>query len=72
MIVGRKKCFGLGFLMIVQIFNYGPCDRNAIIRTGPPSNFIHDDQGLITQIIQNAGGFCHFDHEGGLSSGQVV
>ena len=38
----------------------------------PRPTFVHEDEGLVGGVVEDVGGFAHFDHEGGAVGGEVV
>ena len=50
----------------------GPGQRQAVKGAGAATNLIHQYQAVGTGIVQDVGGFCHFDHKGRAAAGEVV
>ena len=54
------------------MFQRGPGDGEAVIGGGAATDFIQDHQRAVVGLIQDGGGFDHFDHEGRAASRQIV
>ncbi len=50
----------------------GVSEGEAVEGGGATPDFVHQHQTFFRGIMQDVGGFGHFDHEGGTSAGKVV
>ncbi len=50
----------------------GPGQREAVERRRAAADFVHQHETLRRRVVQDRGGFRHFDHEGRTAAGQVV
>src|ERR1700754_2637510 len=71
MIVSGEQGFGSGG-RIVEVFRDAPGDGDAIVGGSAPPDLVQEDQATGCNIVDNAGCFVHFDHEGGFSTAEVV
>ena len=69
-IVGGEEAEGFVFLQ--QVFGDGVREGEAVEGGGAASDFVHEDEGLVGGVVEDVGGFAHFDHEGGAVGGEVV
>ena len=61
-----------GFVFLQQVFGDGVREGEAVEGGGAASDFVHEDEGLVGGVVEDVGGFAHFDHEGGAVGGEVV
>src|SRR5262245_55253527 len=54
--------------LVVQVFGNSPGERNAVVGTGAPADFIKDYQAFRRGVVENVGGLSHLHHEGALSA----
>ena len=64
-IVGGEEGAGLGG--VVEMLGDGPGDGESVEGGGAAPNFIENDQGVSSGIVDDECGFVHFYHEGGLT-----
>ena len=57
---------------VVQMFQRGPRDGQAVIGRGAAPDFIQDHQRAVVCLIEDRGGFDHFDHKRGTAPCQIV
>ena len=69
-IVGGKEAEGFVFLQ--QMFGNGLRKGEAVESRSAATDFVHKDEGLVGGVVEDVGGFAHFDHEGGAVGGEVV
>ena len=55
-----------------QVFGDGVREGEAVEGGGAASDFVHEDEGLVGGVVEDVGGFAHFDHEGGAVGGKVI
>src|SRR5690606_36817178 len=58
--------------VVVQVLDDGPCDRDAVVGTRSTTDFIHQDQASMAEVVEDTRGFRHLHHESGLSTREVV
>ena len=58
--------------MAGEAFGGRPGEGEAVVGAGAAPDFVHDDQAVRVGVVQDVGGFGHFDHEGGAATGEVV
>ena len=61
--MGGEEAEGLFFLQ--QMFGNGLRKGEAVKSRSAASDFVHEDEGLLGGVVEDIGGFAHFDHEGG-------
>ncbi|MEY3460037.1 MAG: hypothetical protein RL215_3194 [Planctomycetota bacterium] len=69
-VVGGEHGPAAGF--VVEEFCDGPGEGDPIIGAGTASDFVEDDEAAGGGCVEDAGGFCHFDHEGTLTASQFI
>ncbi len=69
-VVGGEE--GAAFHLVVQVLRDSPGDGEAIEGGGAAAYFVEDDEGFFGGVVEDEGGFRHFDHEGGLAARKVV
>ena len=57
---------------LVQGFQDGPGDGEAVERCGAAADFVDHDEGARAGLVQDGGGLGHFDHECGTAAREVV
>ena len=57
---------------VMKMLGHAPSDGEAVEGRGAPADFVEDDEAAVGRVVENGGGFVHFDHEGGLSAREVV
>ena len=62
-VVGCEKGLAPQPGVVVQVFDHRPGYGHAIVGAGPPAHFVQDDQGFGRSLVQDGGGFHHFNHE---------
>ena len=62
-IVGGEEAEGFVFLQ--QVFGDGVRKGETVKSRSAASDFVHKDEGLLGCVVEDVGGFAHFDHEGG-------
>ncbi len=55
-----------------EVFGYGPGETQAVQGAGAAADFVEDDEAFFGGVVEDVGGFDHFDHEGGLSAVDFV
>ena len=50
----------------------GPREREAVEGRSAAADFVHQHEALRRRVVEDRGGFGHFDHERGAAAGQVV
>ena len=71
-VVSGEERFGFDGRAVVQVFDDGPCDGEAVVGGGTAANFVKNDEAARGGVIEDVGGFGHFDHEGGLAAGELI
>ena len=61
-----------GFVFLQQVFGDGLGKGEAIKSRSAATDFVHKDEGLLGGVVEDVGGFAHFDHEGGAVGGKVI
>ncbi len=61
-IVSREERFGAR--VGGDVFDNGPCERQAVIGRSSPPYLVEDDEASRGGRVEDHGGFGHFDHEG--------
>ena len=69
-IMGRKQ--GVGTDAAGEVDGTGPGQRQAVVSAGAAADFVHQYQAVRGGVVQNIGGFRHFDHERRAAARQVV
>jgi len=69
-VVGGEEGAGPGG--VGEEFGDGPGKGEAVEGGGAAADFVEDDEGVGGGVVEDVGGFGHFDHEGGLALGEVV
>ena len=69
-IVGGEEGAGLG--VVVEVFGHGPGDGKTVEGGGATAYFVEDDEGVGSGVVDDEGGFVHFDHKGRLPLGEIV
>ncbi len=69
-VVGRKQ--RAAPVAVVQMFEGGPGDGQAIIGRRTAPDFIEDHQRVFVGLIQDRRRFDHLDHKGRPPPGQIV
>ena len=59
-------------VLLVQMFNRRPGNRQAVIGGGATADFIENHQRPFGRLIENGSGFDHFDHEGRTAPRQII
>lgn len=54
------------------MFGDGVREGKTVKSRSAASDFVHEDEGLVGGVVEDVGGFAHFDHEGGAVGGEVV
>ena len=62
-IVGGKEAEGFVFLQ--QMFGNGLGKGEAVKSRSSATDFVHKDEGLLGGVVEDVGGFAHFNHESG-------
>ena len=57
---------------LVQMFDRGPGDREAVIGRGAAADLVEDHQRMRARLIEDRRRLDHFDHEGRAAAGQIV
>jgi len=57
---------------LMQLFDHRPGDRQPVKGRRAAADFVEDDQGARSRLIQDGGRFHHFDHEGRAAARQIV
>ena len=57
---------------LVQVLHRRPGDRQPVIGGRAATDFVEDDKRTRAGLIEDRGGFDHFDHEGRAASGKIV
>ncbi len=55
-----------------QVFGNSLCKGEAVKSRSASTDFVHKDEGLLGGVVEDVGGFAHFDHEGGAVGGKVI
>ena len=71
-VVGGEEGFGFDGGFVVEVFGDGPGDADAVEGAGAAADFVEDDEAAGGGVVEDVGGFLHFDHEGAASAGEVV
>jgi len=58
--------------LVMQVFDDAPGQAEAVEGAGATSDFIEDDETARGGVVEDVGGFAHFDHESGLAPREVV
>src|SRR6516165_6286882 len=58
--------------LVVQVLDDGPREAEAVEGAGAATDFIEDDQAALGGVVEDVSSLAHFDHEGGLATGQVI
>ena len=72
MIVGGKQRAGVGRWVLVYVLHDCPGYGYAVICGGAASKLVKEHQAAGGQIVQDAGGLGHLDHEGGFTGRYVI
>ena len=59
-------------LLLVQMLDRRPGDRQAVEGRGAAPDLVEDDQRAFAGLIEDRGGLHHLDHEGRASAGEIV
>jgi len=62
-----EECAAL--VHLVQVFERGPGDGQAVVGGGAAADFVKDHQRTVVRLVQDRGGFDHFDHKGRAATG---
>ena len=57
---------------VMQVFNNGTRNSEAIVGTGASTNLIQDNQAMPGSMVEDGGGLFHVYHEGALSRGDII
>ena len=71
-VVGGEEGAGFALGGVVEVFDDGPGDGDAVEGGGAAADFVKDDEGAGGGVVEDVGGFLHLDHEGGAAAGEVV
>lgn len=71
-VVRGEEGFGALEGVLVEEFYDGPGDGESVVGAGTAADFVEDDQGFIGSVIEDVGGFVHFDHEGGVTASEFI
>jgi hypothetical protein len=69
-IMGGEEGFGADDVM--EVFDDGPGEAEAVEGAGAAADFVEYDEAGRGGVMEDIGGFAHFDHERGLAAGEVV
>ena len=61
-----------GFVFLQQVFGNSLCKGEAVKSRSAATDFVHKDEGLLGGVVEDVGGFAHFDHEGRAVGSEVV
>ncbi len=67
MVVGCEEGAWSGGVGECEVFGDGPCEGEAVEGGGAASDLVEDDEGAVGGVVEDVGGLCHLDHEGGES-----
>ena len=56
----------------VDVLDYCPGDRNAVIRRRAPAQFVEKHEAAARQVVHDVGCFAHLDHERTLAHRDIV
>lgn len=57
---------------VMQVLSNGPGEGDAVVGAGAAADFVEDDERTVGGVVEDAGGFDHFDHESRLAFAQFV
>ena len=72
MVVRREKRAGAGSISRMQVFNYSPCNREAIVSASASSDLVEDDEAALGRVVENVSRLVHLDHESRVASSQLI
>ena len=70
MVMRGEKRFGAD--LVVQMFDDGPCQAQAVECARAAADFIQDDQAARGGVVEDVRRLAHFHHERRLAAGEVV
>ena len=59
-------------VVLMQMFDRGPGDRQAVERRGAAPDLVEDDERAFAGLVQDCRGLDHLHHEGGTATRQIV
>jgi len=70
MVMGGEEGFGANLVM--EEFDQGPCEAQAIESAGAAADLVEDDEAAPGRVVEDVGRLAHLDHEGGLAAGEII
>ena len=71
-VVGGKKGARVDRTVLMQVFDDGPGDAQAVEGAGAAAELVDEEQAAAGGVVEDIGGLVHLDHEGALATGEVV
>jgi hypothetical protein len=59
-------------VLLEQVATDGESQRHAVEGRGAAADLVHQHQAALGGVMQDGGGFGHFDHEGRAAGGEIV
>ena len=69
-VVGGEE--GAAADVLVEVFDDGPGEREAVVGAGAAADLVEDDEAARGGGVEDAGGLGHLDHERALAAGELV
>ncbi len=63
---------GAAAVLLVQVLDRRPGDRQAVEGRGAAADLVEDDQAAFARLVEDRRGLDHLDHEGRAAAGQIV
>ena len=71
-VVRGEERLGMGRGVVVQVFDHGPGDRDAVVGRRAAPDLVEQHDAAVRDVVQDAGRLEHLDHEGRLALRDVV
>ena len=71
-VVGGEERLRAAARVVVQVFDDGAGDGQAVVGAGAAPDLVQDDQAARRGVVQDVRRLDHLDHEGALAGGEVV
>jgi len=69
-IVGGEE--GAGASVLLEMFDDGPGDGEAVESGGAAADFVEEDKACGRGVMEDGGDLAHFDEEGGAATGEII
>ena len=71
-VVRGKKSARVNFAVLVQVFDNGPGNAQAVEGARAAAELVDEEQAAAGGVVEDIGGLVHLHHEGALATGEVV